>query len=44
MNLIERAKNILITPKTEWLVVDSESATPPSLLTAMFCPWPLSPQ
>ena len=32
MNLIERAKNILITPKTEWLVVDTETATPQSIL------------
>ncbi len=33
MNLIERAKNILLTPKTEWEVINGESATPMSLLT-----------
>ena len=27
MNLVERAKNIIITPKTEWDVVKSESIT-----------------
>jgi hypothetical protein len=27
MNLIERAKNMIITPKTEWLVISSESTT-----------------
>lgn len=32
MNLIDRAKKLLTTPKTEWLVVNSESATPSSLL------------
>ncbi|HXR82885.1 MAG TPA: Yip1 family protein [Hanamia sp.] len=32
MNLIERAKNMVLTPKTEWLVVETEIATPQSLL------------
>lgn len=32
MNLIERAKNILLTPKTEWLVVDTETNTPQFIL------------
>lgn len=27
MNLIERAKSIIVTPKTEWLVISSESDT-----------------
>ncbi len=27
MNLIERAKNIIVTPKTEWLVISGESTT-----------------
>ena len=31
MNLIERAKNILLTPKTEWLFVDTEVATPQNI-------------
>lgn len=38
MNLIERAKNILITPKTEWIVIDNEQATPMSLLTGYVLP------
>lgn len=38
MNLIERAKNILLTPKTEWVAIDSESATPPSLLMSYVLP------
>ena len=32
MNLIERVKNILITPKTEWDVINGETETPASLL------------
>ena len=38
MNLIDRAKNILMSPKTEWLVIDTESATPTSLLTGYVIP------
>lgn len=38
MSLIQRAKNILTTPKTEWLMIDAESATPPSLLTGYVLP------
>lgn len=38
MSLIDRAKNIIITPKTEWLVVNSESATPQSLLIGYVIP------
>ena len=38
MNLIERAKNILVTPKTEWDVVNGESATPMSLLMGYVLP------
>lgn len=38
MNLIERAKKILTTPKTEWDVIASESATPGSLLTTYVIP------
>ena len=38
MNLIERVKNILITPKTEWEVINGESATPMSLLTGYVLP------
>lgn len=38
MNLIDSVKNILITPKTEWDVINGESATPPSLLTTYVLP------
>lgn len=38
MNLIERVKNILITPKTEWNVIDGETATPQSLLFGYVLP------
>src|SRR5688572_1401062 len=38
MNIIERVKNILITPKTEWEVIDGEQATPGSLLTSYVLP------
>ena len=38
MNLVERVKNILITPKTEWEVINNETATPQSLLTGYVLP------
>ena len=38
MNLIERIKNILITPKTEWEVINKETATPGSLFTGYVLP------
>ncbi len=38
MNIIERVKNILTTPKTEWEFINSESATPQSLLTGYILP------
>ncbi len=38
MNLIERVKNILLTPKTEWEVINGETATPMSLLTGYVLP------
>ena len=38
MNLIERVKAILLTPKTEWQVIDNEPATPPSMLTGFVLP------
>jgi hypothetical protein len=38
MNLIDRVKNILITPKTEWEVINGETATPQSLLTGYVLP------
>ncbi len=41
MNLIERVKNILVTPKTEWEVINGETATPMSLLTSYVIPMAL---
>ena len=38
MNIIERVKNILITPKTEWEVINGEMATPQSLLMSYVLP------
>jgi hypothetical protein len=38
MNLVERAKNILLTPKTEWTVITGETATLSSLLTSYVIP------
>jgi len=38
MNIIDRVKNILITPKTEWEIINGETATPPSLLTGYVLP------
>jgi hypothetical protein len=38
MNLIDRAKNILLTPKTEWITIAGESATLSSLLTSYVLP------
>jgi hypothetical protein len=38
MNLIERVKNILTTPKTEWEFINGESASPQSLLMGYILP------
>jgi hypothetical protein len=38
MNLVERAKNILLTPKTEWPVIAGETATMSSLITSYVIP------
>ena len=38
MNLIERVKNILLTPKTEWEVINGETATTQSLLMGYVLP------
>jgi len=43
MNLVERARNILFTPKTEWNVVAGETATIASLLTSYVIPLSLIP-
>ena len=41
MNIIERVKNILMTPKTEWDVINGETATPMSLLIGYVVPMAL---
>lgn len=38
MNLIDRVKNILLTPKTEWDVINAETATPQALLMSYVIP------
>lgn len=38
MNLIERVKKILTTPKTEWLVIETELSTPQTLLMSYVIP------
>jgi len=43
MSLVERARNILFTPKTEWNVIAGETATVGSLLTSYVVPLSLIP-
>jgi Yip1 domain len=43
MSLITRAKNILLTPATEWGVIASETETPQSLLIKYVIPMALIP-
>lgn len=38
MNIIDRVKNILLTPKTEWQAINGETATPQSLLMGYVLP------
>jgi hypothetical protein len=38
MNIIERVKNILLTPKTEWEIINNETATPQTLLMTYVLP------
>lgn len=38
MNIIDRVKNILLTPKTEWDIINGETATPQSLLMSYVLP------
>jgi hypothetical protein len=38
MNLVERVKRILLSPKTEWEVIDAEPATPGALYTGYIMP------
>lgn len=43
MNLVERARNILFNPKTEWNTIAGESATVGSLLTGYVIPLSMIP-
>jgi ABC-type multidrug transport system permease subunit len=43
MNLIERAKNILLTPKTEWENIKNETVTPSGMFTGYVLPLALLP-
>jgi hypothetical protein len=38
MNLVERAKRILLSPQTEWQVIDGESTSPAALYTGYIMP------
>jgi hypothetical protein len=38
MNLVERVKGILLSPRTEWEVIDAESTTPAQLYTGYIAP------
>ena len=38
MSLVERAKNIIVTPKTEWQVIAGESTPPAQLITGYVLP------
>jgi hypothetical protein len=38
MNIIERVKRILLSPRTEWEVIDAESTTPAELYTRYIAP------
>ena len=38
MNLVERVKRILLSPQTEWEVIDEESTTPAQLYTGYIAP------
>ena len=43
MNLIDRVKNLLITPKIEWLVIKTENASVREMLTTYVLPISLIP-
>jgi putative effector of murein hydrolase LrgA (UPF0299 family) len=43
MNLIERAKNIIVTPKTEWQVIAAEEPNAMAILTGYVIPLALIP-
>lgn len=43
MNLVDRVRNILLTPKTEWAAIDAETASIPELYTRYVIPLALIP-
>lgn len=43
MNLIERAKNIIVKPKEEWLVIERENTPIPQLVVSYLIPLALIP-
>jgi hypothetical protein len=43
MNIIERAKNILIKPKEEWLIIDQENTPVSPLVTSYLIPLAMIP-
>src|SRR6186713_257711 len=43
MSIFTRAKNILLTPATEWLVISGETETPRTLLVKYVIPMALVP-
>lgn len=43
MGLVDRAKNIIVTPKTEWAVVETETAEPGAIITGYVLPLALIP-
>lgn len=38
MNLVDRAKNMIVTPKTEWAVIEPETTQPAELITGYVLP------
>lgn len=43
MNLVDRIKNLLISPKTEWLVISTENASVKEILTTYVLPLSVIP-
>jgi len=43
MNLVDRAKNIILTPKTEWLAIEGETADIGQIITGYVVPLALIP-
>lgn len=43
MNLVDRARNLLITPKVEWLIIKTENASVQEMLTSYVLPLSVIP-